>query len=483
MRQPVSPAFSRFVCLEQSTVEEEATWIYKCSMVAASGCDTSNKETSIYSYGMIAGCRISSPGRWKVRVDFNPTNNIVDLYFVKNNCDAKPWDNTARIKKWGGAVSETVEFDVTDADSTYCFVLDNNNWGFSAVTEITLQWTNPVVCTPTGKPKADWVVAQTCAGAQGTQTLTLKTGVSKTDSTERTNTWSIEVQAKASAGFSFGPLNAGVETSVTNAISTEWKVAKSITETRETESSYTSPPGVVWQFALDVQDTCGTARVSTYHVVTTNSIPEKPCCLPGYFRASTIPHGPCRVPGMCTCGPAVCATTTPPPTPTPVAPCPYGAGTFTSQTGTISIPSSYSNRLTCDYRISTGTTINLRFSSFSTESDYDYVEVYDGSSTSGTSLGSFSGTSIPGTQTANSGSMFIRFTSDSGMSGSGVSMSWTSGGACELLIVMLCSVLHKRGNRQQTISMQHAASSQEQYMAPGHPIRVPLCLCSFTTAV
>ncbi len=79
--------------------------------------------------------------------------------------------------------------------------------------------------------------------------------------------------------------------------------------------------------------------------------------------------------------------------------------------------------------ITTGATIILRFSSFSTESGYDFVEVYDGSSTWGTRLARLSGTSIPGTQTATSGSMFVRFTSDSGSSGSGVSMSWTFG-AC-----------------------------------------------------
>jgi hypothetical protein len=77
--------------------------------------------------------------------------------------------------------------------------------------------------------------------------------------------------------------------------------------------------------------------------------------------------------------------------------------------------------------ITTGTTIFLRFSSFSTESCCDFVEVYDGSSTSGTLVETISGTTIPGTQIATSGSMFVRFTSDSSASGSGVSMTWTSG--------------------------------------------------------
>jgi hypothetical protein len=312
------------VCFEQSTVEE-ATWIYKCVMVAASGCDTYRKETSVWDYNKIFGCTVNSPGRWKVRVDFSPNGNSVDLYFVKNNCDDAPWDNTARIKKWGGAVSETVEFDVTDSGYTYCFVLDNNNWFSSAVTYITLEWIAPVVCTPTAKPKADWVVAQTCEG-QGKQTLTLRSGVSTTDSTKRTNTWSTQVQAKASAGILWGIVNAGVETSITNTITTDVKVMSSITLTTETTNSYQFGPGVTWQFALIVRDTCGTATVKTPHVAHTDSIEKKPCCLPGEFLRDSH-YGPCRSPDRCTCGPAVCAAAeSPTPASTPSgAPFPQGS--------------------------------------------------------------------------------------------------------------------------------------------------------------
>jgi CUB/sushi domain-containing protein len=109
------------------------------------------------------------------------------------------------------------------------------------------------------------------------------------------------------------------------------------------------------------------------------------------------------------------------------AACPYGAGTFTAQTGTITIPSAggnYAISVTCEYRITTGAPIYLRFDSFATELYYDFVEVYDGRSSSGTFKGKFSGTVIPAIQTATSGSMFIRFTSDSGNVAAGVSMTW-----------------------------------------------------------
>ncbi len=109
------------------------------------------------------------------------------------------------------------------------------------------------------------------------------------------------------------------------------------------------------------------------------------------------------------------------------AACPYGAGTFTAQTGTITIPSAggnYANSVTCEYVITTGAPIYLRFNSFATELYYDYVEVYDGTSSSGSLKGKFSGTATPAIQTATSGSMFIRFTSGSFYVAAGVSMTW-----------------------------------------------------------
>jgi hypothetical protein len=66
----------------------------------------------------------------------------------------------------------------------------------------------------------------------------------------------------------------------------------------------------------------------------------------------------------------------------------------------------------------------LRFDSFDTEADYDFVEVYDGTSATGTLKGQFSGSAPPPIQTATSGSMFIRFTSDVSAARRGVSMTW-----------------------------------------------------------
>ena len=66
----------------------------------------------------------------------------------------------------------------------------------------------------------------------------------------------------------------------------------------------------------------------------------------------------------------------------------------------------------------------MRFDSFDTEAGYDFVEVYDGTSATGTLLGKFGGSATPTVQTATSGSMLIRFTSDGSGAQGGVSMTW-----------------------------------------------------------
>jgi hypothetical protein len=113
------------------------------------------------------------------------------------------------------------------------------------------------------------------------------------------------------------------------------------------------------------------------------------------------------------------------------AACPYGAGTFTTTTGAIAIPPAgtavYENNVTCEYLITTGAPIYLRFDSFATEAGVDIVRVYDGPSpATGRLLGSFSGTAIPPVQASTYGSMFIRFTSDRSSSLAGVSMKWSA---------------------------------------------------------
>ncbi|HIA37022.1 MAG TPA: hypothetical protein EYN89_09925, partial [Flavobacteriales bacterium] len=88
----------------------------------------------------------------------------------------------------------------------------------------------------------------------------------------------------------------------------------------------------------------------------------------------------------------------------------------------------YNNSTDCSWLIQpTGAAaITLSFSAFDTELNYDYVTVYDGTTTSANVLGTFSGNSIPGSVTSTGGDMLVRFTSDATTTAAGWSASYTS---------------------------------------------------------
>ncbi|OFX17846.1 MAG: hypothetical protein A2033_05465, partial [Bacteroidetes bacterium GWA2_31_9] len=92
-------------------------------------------------------------------------------------------------------------------------------------------------------------------------------------------------------------------------------------------------------------------------------------------------------------------------------------GTFSDGSGT----SNYKNLTNCEWLIqpANATSITLGFTTFATESGYDYVDVYSGVDATGTYLGSFSGINIPSEITAIGSSMFISFTSDSAITNTG----------------------------------------------------------------
>lgn len=75
-----------------------------------------------------------------------------------------------------------------------------------------------------------------------------------------------------------------------------------------------------------------------------------------------------------------------------------------------------------------GAMIRFIFNSFSTESGYDYLRIYNGTTTAAPLIGTYHGTTGPGTVTASnaSGALTFNFTSD----GSVVSTGWTAGISC-----------------------------------------------------
>ena len=95
------------------------------------------------------------------------------------------------------------------------------------------------------------------------------------------------------------------------------------------------------------------------------------------------------------------------------------------------VSGNYGNNQTCIFLIQPGgggSAITLSFSDFSTENiaNTDVLRVYDGVDATGTLLGEFWGVTMPPDLVANSGSMFLRWTSDASNTYPGYIASWTS---------------------------------------------------------
>jgi len=72
------------------------------------------------------------------------------------------------------------------------------------------------------------------------------------------------------------------------------------------------------------------------------------------------------------------------------------------------------------------TSVTLNFTSFSTESNYDYLFIYDGNSIDAPLIGQYSGTTSPGIITSTGGSILVEFRSDCGTTAAGWAVNWTS---------------------------------------------------------
>ncbi len=72
------------------------------------------------------------------------------------------------------------------------------------------------------------------------------------------------------------------------------------------------------------------------------------------------------------------------------------------------------------------TVVTLNFTSFSTESGWDYMFIYDGASTSDPLIGQYDGTTSPGAITSSGGSLLIEFRSDCNTNDAGWAATWTS---------------------------------------------------------
>ena len=79
----------------------------------------------------------------------------------------------------------------------------------------------------------------------------------------------------------------------------------------------------------------------------------------------------------------------------------------------LSQSSQYSNDMNCQWNFSTNAFVELSFFRFNTETSADFVNAYDGRSSSFPLIGRFSGSSLPPTITSSLGSLYVNFASDS----------------------------------------------------------------------
>eukprot|EP01043_Picozoa_sp_COSAG02_P050464 COSAG02_NODE_5189_length_4555_cov_10.704668_2_plen_590_part_00 len=92
-----------------------------------------------------------------------------------------------------------------------------------------------------------------------------------------------------------------------------------------------------------------------------------------------------------------------------------------------SFTGTYGNSATCRWYLSCsgGSTVELSFSSFQMETNFDYVTVYDGDGTSSPQLSRTSGSSAPSTQVSTGQDMLIRLTADGSVVRSGFTAQYT----------------------------------------------------------
>jgi hypothetical protein len=115
---------------------------------------------------------------------------------------------------------------------------------------------------------------------------------------------------------------------------------------------------------------------------------------------------------------------TSPPTCTGNTPLSACSGTVSDGSGS----GDYTPNLDCSWTINPpgASSVTLNFSSFGTETNFDFVRIYNGLDASAPLIGEFSGYSTPGPVTANSGKMFIRFQTDGSVGAGG----WTANYTC-----------------------------------------------------
>lgn len=153
-------------------------------------------------------------------------------------------------------------------------------------------------------------------------------GRQEEEETTRTEGWERSVESSISATLTFGSNEGGLDGqfSASTTVSTtsgskrsaSTEVRQALTRTFSVEEPHTeSRPGTIWQFAIQVRDSCGVSHIRTSDTawVRHEVGNEPPCCMPTESLRPDFEHGPCKAGSKCTCSRAVCDGTAPNTTP------------------------------------------------------------------------------------------------------------------------------------------------------------------------
>ena len=109
-------------------------------------------------------------------------------------------------------------------------------------------------------------------------------------------------------------------------------------------------------------------------------------------------------------------------------------GTVTACSGTVYDPGgvngNYANNQNCTLTVCSGNgqQINLTFTSMNLESNFDFIKIYNGTNTNPPNLiGSYTGTTLPGTVSSNTTCITLIFTSDGSVTYSGFAATISCG--------------------------------------------------------
>ena len=102
----------------------------------------------------------------------------------------------------------------------------------------------------------------------------------------------------------------------------------------------------------------------------------------------------------------------------------------------------YSDNMNCQWNLSSNVKLELVFLHFKTDSSADYVNVYDGGSTSSPLLGTFSGSSLPAAIMSSSNKLHVTFITDG--SGTNEGLTATYRGKTHSSFIQTCSSVATR---------------------------------------